>query len=391
MEPTLNSPGCRPRAARGMALVLAAAIVISLPLALAARAAGSVVFDPGSVSQILSDNLIDSGLLRQVVIQGLFSRETDGQQTASEVGRLMTYASAQQRQAAADIVVPPRWAQAQLQGLIVGFNAWLTSDETLPNLSVDLAPIRENLLHGGAADLVDLIWSTWPDCTPDQAAQIAGALLSTQSPPFIACRPPEPTGELFHQLMISGLEAEVRTIPETLPLVDLSSPGSLSDLQQTKSLLVSVRLLARWLWLVPASLLGLIVALVVRSWPSLFRWWGIPLLAGGLVGIAVAAMGATLGSRWLDSQLALMGSGVPAALQGAISGIATQSYQAAVRALLRQALVVAGGAGIVTLIGVLRAPGAGDVRPAAQQSARGDDEVERSLGSDEEPPSGMFG
>jgi hypothetical protein len=374
-----------------MALVLAAAIVISLPLALAARAAGSVVFDPGSVSRILSDNLIDSGLLRQVVIQGLFSRETDGQQTASEVGRLMTYASAQERQAAADIVVPPRWAQAQLQGLIMGFNAWLTSDETLPNVSVDLSPIRENLLHGGAADLADLIWSTWPDCTPDQVAQIAGALLSTQSPPFIACRPPEPTGELVHQLMISGLEAEVRTMPESLPLVDLSSPGLLSDLQQTKSLLVSVRLLATWLWLVPASLLGLIVALVVRSWRALFRWWGIPLLAGGLVGIALAALGATLGSRWLDFQLASMAGSVPAALQGAISGIATQGYQAAVRALFRQALVAAGGAGIITLIGVLRGPGDGGVRPAAPTPARGDEQVEPSLGNDAEPPSGMFG
>jgi hypothetical protein len=365
--------------------------VISLPLALAARAAGSVVFDPGTVSRILSDNLIDSGFLRQVVIQGLFSRETDGQQTASEVGRLMTYASDQQRQAAADIMVPPDWAQAQLQGLIVGFNAWLISDETAPDLSVDLAPIRENLLNAGAAELVDLIWSTWPDCTPDQAAQIEGALLSTQSPPFIACRPPQPTGELFHQLMITGLKSEVRTMPESLPLVDLSSPGSISDLQQTKSLLASVRLLATWLWLVPASLLGLIVALVVRSWPALFRWWGVPLLAGGLAGIALAALGATLGSRWLDTQLASMASSVPAALQGALSGIATQGYQAAVRALLRQSLVEAGGAGIITLLGVLNGRDAGAVGPAAQKSASAGDVAESSLGRDEEPPSGIFG
>lgn len=383
--------GCRPRAARGVATILAAVIVVSLPLALAARAAGSVIFDPGTVSRILSDNLIDSGLLRQVVIQGLFSREIDGQQTASEIGRLMTYASDQQRQAAADIVVPPSWAQAQLNGIVARLNSWLVSDEAVPDLSIDLSPIRDNLSNGGAAQLVDLIWSTWPDCTPDQAAQIGAALLSTQSPPLIACRPPQPTGELFHQLMITGLENEIRTVPESLPLVDISSPSSISDLQQTKSLLASVRLLSTWLWLVPVSLLGLIVALVVRSWPALFRWWGVPVLAGGLIGIALAALGATLGSRWLDAQLASMASSVPAALRGGLSGIATQGYQAAVRALLRQALVVAGGAGIITLLGVLSGPEGSAGGPPAQQ-ATGEGGVPESFSdTEEEPPSGMFG
>jgi hypothetical protein len=115
------------------------------------------------------------------------------------------------------------------------------------------------------------------------------------------------------------------------------------------------------------------------------------LLAGGLAGIALAALGATLGSRWLDTQLASMASSVPAALQGALSGIATQGYQAAVRALLRQSLVEAGGAGIITLLGVLNGRDAGAVGPAAQKSASAGDVAESSLGRDEEPPSGIFG
>jgi hypothetical protein len=34
--------------------------------------------------------------------------------------------------------------------------------------------------------------------------------------------------------------------------------------------------------MLPTSVLGLIVALAVRSWPALLRWWGAPLLGAGL-------------------------------------------------------------------------------------------------------------
>ncbi|MCZ6529095.1 MAG: hypothetical protein O6949_02015, partial [Chloroflexi bacterium] len=35
-------------------------------------------------------------------------------------------------------------------------------------------------------------------------------------------------------------------------------------------------------WLLPLSMLGLIVAVAVRSWPQLLRWWGGSILAAGV-------------------------------------------------------------------------------------------------------------
>lgn len=386
-EPDRASGGCGPRAARWLAVVLAVVVAISLPLTLGARAAASVLFSPASVSQILSQNLIDSGLLRQVVIQGLFARETDGLLTASDFGRLMTYADEQQRQAAADTVVPPGWAQEQLQALVAGFYTWLSSDAAAPDLVVDFAPVRAHLLNSGAADLVDLIWSTWPNCTSAQASQIEAAINAGESPQLITCRPPEPTAGLFKATMVLGLESEVQTMPDKIPVADLAGAGSNADLQQIRRTLNGIHLLATWLWLVPASLLGLIVALVVRSWTGLFRWWGIPLLVGGLLGIVLSVLAGSVGSGWLDAQLATAATDAPIALRQALSGTITQAYQVMVRAFFRGSFVEAGAAGVLTLLGVLikpQSPGADSVEPppiAAHVDA----------GSDDEPPSGMFG
>jgi hypothetical protein len=385
-----NSPGCRNRVTSGLAIGLASLIAISLPLALAAHAAGSVLFDAPTVTSILSENLIDSGLLRQTVIQSLFSRETEGQLTASELGRMMSYATEQQRQAAADLVAPPDWAQAQLRGLAKAFYAWLNGNSSLPNLALDLAPVRQNLLQGGTADLVDLIWSTWPECSAEQEAQIAAGLSSGQGSAITTCQPAQPTADQYRQLMIMSLDAEIRNMPDTLPLVDVTSPGSGSNLLEVKQFLISTRVLSRWLWLVPASLLGLLIAVAVRSWAGLLRWWGIPLLVGGLAGIVLAALGGTVGAQWVRTQLAPLRSDMPAALAGAVTGIATQSYQTVVRALLRQSLLVAGGAGILTLVGVLATPRGQSEQPVEPPTPqRADDEI--SEVDDQDRPSGMFG
>jgi hypothetical protein len=81
--------------------------------------------------------------------------------------------------------------------LISAFYAWLEGDAPHPSLQVYLNPIRQNLLGGGAAKLVDLIWSTCPDCTPNQLAQIEPALASGQDAPLLTCRPPQPEAAIL--------------------------------------------------------------------------------------------------------------------------------------------------------------------------------------------------
>ena len=44
----------------------------------------------------------------------------------------------------------------------------------------------------------------------------------------------------------------------------------------------TLRAFSRAGWLLPLSMLGLIVAVAVRSWPQLLRWWGGSTLAAGV-------------------------------------------------------------------------------------------------------------
>jgi hypothetical protein len=386
-----SSRGCRGQVTGWLALVLAGLVAVSLPLTLAARATGRVLFDPETVSSILAQNLIDSGLLRQVVVQGLFSKETNGQLTASDLGRLMTYASPEQRQEVVDLLVPSGWAETQLKDMTTAFYSWIDSDAPAPDLVISLIPIRRTLLNGGVADFVDLIWSTWPACTAEQQAGIEAALLAGQSPPLTACQLTPPEAEAYRRLMASALESEALKLPDSLPVVDPSAPGSSSNLQQVKELLVYARLLSTWLWLLPASLLGLIVALVVRSWAGLFRWWGISLLSGGFAAMALAGLASTLGARWLEAQLAMTASTMSPVLHDVIVGVATEAYRSSVGVFFRQALLVAGGAGVVTLLGVLS--GSGDERegPSGLRQAALHTPPDPGEEDEGDHPSGMFG
>ena len=45
-----------------------------------------------------------------------------------------------------------------------------------------------------------------------------------------------------------------------------------------------------WSWFLPASLLGVIMILTIRSMQEIGKWWGIPLLIGGLLSIMVIGL-----------------------------------------------------------------------------------------------------
>jgi chromate transport protein ChrA len=48
-----------------------------------------------------------------------------------------------------------------------------------------------------------------------------------------------------------------------------------------------------WGWFLPASLLGLLMILIIRSLRDIGQWWGIPLLLGGLWSLVVIAIVST--------------------------------------------------------------------------------------------------
>jgi hypothetical protein len=192
-----------------------------------------------------------------------------------------------------------------------------------------------------------------------------------------------------------GFEDQVRQLPATVSLIEASA--SLEDFAAAKDQLRSFRTLMLWGWMFPFSLLGLIMALVVRSWSDIGRRWGLPLLLGGggtlLLALFLSAVRDGLIADWLG------GIGPDAGplrdlLRAGLNGL----YTAGLRPLWLQAFLVS-GIGVLLWLGGRRSdrkvaskPESGASMPAAVDTKiLTPEELEPDIDEQGEPPSGIFG
>jgi hypothetical protein len=123
---------------------------------------------------------------------------------------------------------------------------------------------------------VDEYYNLLPDCTPAQLLQIgANALLGQEdNNNLLSCNPPDALREVVTLPLIYLVESAVQDIPDQL------SP--ISRLGNLMKVLRTTRMVMNWSPLLPLIFLGLTTLIAVRTWRSLLRWWGYPLLAAGL-------------------------------------------------------------------------------------------------------------
>jgi hypothetical protein len=70
------------------------------------------------------------------------------------------------------------------------------------------------------------------------------------------------------------VESAVQDLPDQVPL--------LSRFDHLMKVIRTTRIVLTWSPLLPMAFLGLTALFAVRTWRSLLRWWGYPLLAAGL-------------------------------------------------------------------------------------------------------------
>jgi hypothetical protein len=161
-----------------------------------------------------------------------------------------------------------------------------------------------------------------------------------------------------------------------------------------------LRALTRWGWLLPLSFLGLIMALVVRSLRGLARWWGIPLLVGGLLSLLTVLLGAGFAERLISQVVGepAMPETLTRLLRGILDGLRDSILG---RALVHSLLIVL-GAGALLFVGFLfgrrkmatvpaAAPPQPASIPAAPPPATLPMRAEPKTPTDEERPTGMYG
>jgi len=339
-----RTSGCGSLLLSALAVLLAGTYVVLLPAAIIAHDIGRVVFSSSLVGEVITNRLVEGGAFRRLFVPAIFSGEAQD----SELGRAIAGLNARDQDEAVRILVPEGWARDQVTRIVSGLYAWIDNSRPAPDLSLDLRPLRENLLTGAASDLVELVVDSWPACTLEQLEEMSQAALAIGETPILYCEPSEPFRGLLVGFAGAMITDQARQMQTVVPLgQDFVQDLGGGDVMAFKEQLRMLRVVAKGGWMVAVALLGLIMACVVRSWRGLGRWWGIPTLAAGVVCLAAGLIGGGLAVSALQTAADSAGANLLASvLPVIVSGVLDQALG---RILLHGAMVAAAGA--VVLIG----------------------------------------
>ncbi len=149
------------------------------------------------------------------------------------------------------------------------------------SVEIPLYLIKEPLLNEEGVDAVLAFLAAQPPCTTEDMLEMANAMTGGE---LVFCNPPEESIVLIKPMIEAQLKIYAERIPDTqMVLKDIGLNTQFLEAQ-------SVRVLMRLSPLVPLGLLMLITVLVVRSLQSWLRWWGIPMLIAGGLGLLFSLM-----------------------------------------------------------------------------------------------------
>ncbi len=254
---------------------------ITLPLTLVAFAWGRVLFSAEEVTEIFTDELVGSGALQEIAIDFMLEQVPRGGEDIA--AGILDFLGRQRLDEMLRELFPAEWAEGQVRANIESLYAWLDNDRLLPQLSLDVQPLKDRLLSGGAEQLAAIVVSSWPPCSSEHVEILLREGIPRGELPAFLCQPPEP---LRTTVIVVATDLVLRQVSELPATVDIGEVRPLDtnpqELMDFKNSLRTLRAFSRAGWLLPLALLGLIVAVAVRSWPQLLRWWGGSALAAGV-------------------------------------------------------------------------------------------------------------
>lgn len=305
--------GCLGTLARFLTGVLALLFILTLPVSVVAFDLGRVVFSPERMGALLSQSLDEAGGFRRVAMEaiagGVESEAGSAEGGGPSLKGALSFLTPQERDYLAERLLPPDWVREQLQAGLDDIYAWVDNDLARPNVHVDLRPVKETLRQGGADELIEVVVDSWPPCTVEQVNEMAGQIFGlAEGFPF--CEPPEPLRTGMVGMAGEAIKLSLYTLPDQLSVSgERADEKADPEILKFKEDLRLARALARWSWLLPPALLGIIMALAIRSWRGMAWWWGLPLILGGLLTL-VAPVGVRLASRAVVGGVA-SGPGLP--------------------------------------------------------------------------------
>lgn len=219
--------------------------------------------------------------------------------------------------------------------------------------SLSLAGFKTHISGPAGADAMLGILRAQPPCTLEQITQMTLGSLLGQQMQFFLCNPSDELLGLFQPVIQAQLQAAASALPDSVNLTP-----SAASVGHPLAGLRAVRMVMRFSPLLPLGLLFLVTILAVRGLQDWQRWWGIPLLASCIFGIALAASIAPL-SNW--AFLTYAGPRIPAALPASVremlQGLVMTALSGVAGPILVQSIALGLIGGLALLAARLKKPG----------------------------------
>lgn len=284
---------------RPVGMVLLVLFIFLLPLTLAFREMGKLVFDAEATKTMVRESLLDgqmtSVLASQIAQQMLLRENGDDTIASAFVRNTLGELSEEDWRTITALTMPPHLVEDTVDEIVTGYTAWLDGEAELPQIRVELDGWKANI-EENASGVLAVVLDAQPACTTEQAAALVfSALQSMESvlEQIGSCRPPEPIYSVVLDNASVLLAGSLQFAPSSIDVSSLRQlTGAPEQLAELKEGLIRVRQVLLWIWAAVLALGLFGVLLGARSLPQTLRWAGWPtLLAGGLTFVFGAGLG----------------------------------------------------------------------------------------------------
>ena len=287
----MGSWGCLKQIFRVIALLLAVLFVITLPFTVTSQSASQMIFSPEAITNLVSSSLLGSGILERYMLDAVFQGDLalGGGAEGGAFTDALQYLSPAERQMMIQQIVPDGWVEDQISTAVESIFRWIDDESPTPGIKLDLVPIKDRLIDGGIEDIADTVVDSWPSCSPEQVNMMIKAAIQGGDLEFDICEPPEPLRTQAIEIVSFTFYEWVRESPSSIEFQE-DSEESIEEIMALKEQVRFLRAIMTFGWFLPIALLGLIMALSIRSLRNLGSWWGIPMTLGGIFTIIVALL-----------------------------------------------------------------------------------------------------
>jgi hypothetical protein len=202
------------------------------------------------------------------------------------LGQLFGSLDAQTVQSLVSTLLPCESVQnAMFKGIDFFFGA--INAQTAP-ADFSIESIKEGLTTQ-SQQVVNSFYDSLPPCTTEDILALGSGLVFGDTKDLKLCKPPE----VFRELIIGPLKAVMDNFINGLP-GEVQLFNNKLDIEKIAMQFRIMRIVFRWSFIVPLIAFIVLSLLAIRKWRDILLWWGLPILAGGLMALVASALAAPL-------------------------------------------------------------------------------------------------